>query len=149
MGDALGSGDTLIVLGERGIERKTASAMLAGLGAQMTALQAALTAVTARISALEARPEEVAHFGGSARLPNVAAMATFTVTLSGLMPARAGDVLKAGEAITVNVVGGLPTGVTMVAPPAVPIDGTVVLSFAASVALSSAVPLAWAISALR
>lgn len=149
MVDALGSGDTLIVLGEKGVQRVTAAAMLAGLGAQLAAMQANLAALSSRVSALEGKPEEVAHFAASARMPNVAALSAFTLTLTGLVPARAGDVLKAGEAIAVNVVGGLPSGVTMVAPPTVPTDGTVVLSFVASLALSSPAPLAWAISALR
>lgn len=149
MGDTVKSSGSLITLTNNGVETLSTEMMLAGLGAQMTSIQETITSLNSRVSTLEGRPEEVAHFTATARLPNVAALSTFTVTLTGLVPAKKGDVLKEGETVTVNVGGKLPNGVTMVAPATVSADGTVVLSFAASIALSSTTALVWSITALR
>ncbi|WCS27214.1 hypothetical protein LOK46_10475 [Methylobacterium sp. NMS14P] len=117
--------------------------------ATAAALSSRLDALAARVAALEGKPEEVAHFGAVAALPNVAALAKFTITLTNLVPARAGDALKAGESVSVQPLAALPDGVTLIGPPTVPSDGTVLLRFSAALAMSAAAPIPWAISALR
>ncbi|SDA12843.1 hypothetical protein SAMN02799622_00827 [Methylobacterium sp. UNC378MF] len=108
---------------------------------------ATLAPILARLAALEGRPEEVAHFTASAKLPNAAALASFTLTLTGLVPARAGDVLKAGEQVEVRA--KLPAGLEM-GLPLVTADGTVAVSFKTTLALSAGTtPVTFDITALR
>ncbi|WFS07796.1 hypothetical protein [Methylobacterium sp. 391_Methyba4] len=110
-------------------------------------LPTALAPILARLAALEGRPEEVAHFTASAKLPSVAALATFTLTLTGLVPARAGDILKAGEQVEVRA--KLPAGVEM-GLPSVTADGTVAVPCKATLAVSaSTAPVVFDIVALR
>ncbi len=112
-------------------------------------LPAALGPILARLNALEGRPEEVAHFTASAKLPSIAALASFTLTLTNLVPARAGDTLKAGEQVEVRPVAPLPAGLEM-GVPLVTADGTVAVPFKAGVAVSSSsAPAAFAITVLR
>lgn len=102
-----------------------------------------------RLSAIESRPEEIAHFTASAKFLAVAAAASFTLTLTGLSPIRAGDVLKAGEQVEIWPAGAVPTGVTF-GRPTVTADGVVALPCTAGLAVaasSAAVP--FSLAALR
>jgi len=137
------------VLTGAGLRLMTPGAVNADPLATSAALSSRLDALAARVAALEGKPEEVAHFGASAALPNVAALAKFNVTLTNLVPARVGDVLKAGESVAVQPLAALPDGITLIGPPTVPADGTVLLKFSAALALASAATIPWAISALR
>lgn len=110
-------------------------------------LPAALGPILARLNALEGRPEEVAHFTASAKLPVIAALASFTLPLTNLVPARAGDTLKAGEQVEVRA--KLPAGIDM-GLPLVTADGTVAVPLKATLALSAGTaPIAFDITALR
>lgn len=149
MVDAVGANDLIPVLGPGGLRMVSPATVIAAPVAQAAAVQSALTALAARVAALEAKPEEVAHFGAAAAMPNVLALASFTLTLTGLAPARSGDVLKAGESVTVTPLAALPDGVAMKGPPTVPADGTVLLRFSSSIALTGGALIPWAISALR
>jgi hypothetical protein len=114
-----------------------------------TANSAADTALAGRVSALEAKPEEVAHFTVTKALPAVTALTPVTLTRTGLTPSRAGDVLKAGESVTVSAASALPAGVN-IANVRVPADGTVEvqLTTGISIALQST-PTTWLITPLR
>lgn len=143
----------LPILGANGLQTLPIADVMAGVlavpCAQIAALQAALTALAARVVALEARPEEVAHFAASAKFPTIAALAKVSLTLTGLAPARADDVLRAGERISVVPVLPLPDGLTLLSW-SVAADNTVVLRLSASVALAaSSAPFLWGIVALR
>lgn len=135
-------------------------AALAALTARLDALEAALaaegraraaadTGLATRASALEARPEEVAHFTASAKLPTLAALATVTLTLTGLVPARVGDLVRKGEAVSVEPATALPAGISIAAV-SVPADGTVAVQLLATLAIGAGTtPLSWLITALR
>jgi hypothetical protein len=105
--------------------------------------------LTARLAALEARPEEAAHFTAAAKLPALSVLAPVSLTLTGLKPARAGDVLRAGETVLVEPATALPAGVNLSAA-FVPVDGAVSLQLTASLSVAAgAAPIAWNITALR
>ncbi|MGU3417635.1 hypothetical protein [Methylobacterium sp. D54C] len=112
-------------------------------------LPAVIAPILSRLSALEGRPEEVAHFTASAKLPAITLLAPVTLTLTGLVPARVGDVLKAGEQVEVAPATPLPANVNIAAA-IVTADGTVVVQLTAGVSISAgAAPITWNISALR
>lgn len=137
------------VLGANGLQPLPVADVLAEPVGQIAALQAALTKLTARVVVLEGRPEEVAHFSASAKLPALAALSTFNLTLTGLVPARAGDVLKAGERVSVAPTAPLPDGLALLTA-TVPSDNTVLLRISAGLALAAgSSPVVWGIAALR
>lgn len=108
-----------------------------------------IAALAARVAALEGRPEEAAHFTATAKLPTIAALASVTLTLTGLIAARAGDALKADETVSVEPAAPLPPGLNL-STATVPADGTVAVQMSASVAIAaSATPILWNITALR
>lgn len=124
-------------------------AIAASVSTEAAARAAVDTAQGARLAALEAKPEEVAHFTASAKLPALSVLAPVTLTLTGLVPARAGDVLKAGETITVEPAAPLPAGINIAAA-IVTADGTVSLQLTASLSVTAgAAAIVWNISALR
>ncbi|MBE7245834.1 MAG: hypothetical protein INR63_12845 [Actinomycetospora chiangmaiensis] len=126
-----------------------ASARAGGDATEAVARSAADAAATGRLTALEARPEEVAHFTASAKLPALSALGPVTLTLTGLVPAKANDVLKAGETVQVEPATPLPAGINLSAA-VVTADGTVSLQLTASLSLAAgAAPIVWNISALR
>lgn len=137
------------ILCANGLQPTPIAEVFAGPAEQIAAMQTALDRLSLRVAALEGRPEEVAHFSTSAKLPAIAALATISLTLKNLVPARAGDVLRAGERVSVAAAVALPDGITPLGA-IVPSDGTVVLRLSASLAVAagaSAIP--WSIAALR
>jgi hypothetical protein len=119
------------------------------LSGEITARQTTDTAQAGRIAALEGRPEEVAHFTGSAKLPAIAVATTTALTLTGLVPAVTGDRVRKGEAVIVEPATALPAGANIAAAYA-PADDTVVVQITAGLAISpGAAPIIWNITVLR
>ncbi|MDE4912791.1 hypothetical protein PQI07_19090 [Methylobacterium sp. 092160098-2] len=107
------------------------------------------SALTARLATIEAKPEEAAHFTASATLPSLTVLSPISLTLTGLKPARLGDMLKAGETVLVEPATPLPAGVNLSAAVATA-DGAVSLQLTASLSVAAgAAPIVWNITALR
>lgn len=107
------------------------------------------SAVTARLLALEAKSEEVAHFVAAAKLPALSALGPVTLTLAGLVPAKAAEVLRDGETVQVEPATPLPAGVNLSAAVATA-NGTVSLQLTASLLIAAgSAPIIWNITALR
>ncbi|MBE7196750.1 MAG: hypothetical protein INR70_02960 [Parafilimonas terrae] len=124
-------------------------AVTAALSAEASTRQTTDAAQAGRISALESRPEEVAHFIGSAKLPAISVASTTALTLAGLVPAVTGDRVRKGEAVIVEPATALPAGVNIAAAYA-PADDTVVVQITAGLAVSlGAAPITWNITVLR
>lgn len=126
-----------------------AGASLTALGQRIDALGATVAAQAARLAALEGRPEEVAHFTAFAKLPAIAAGAGVDLPLTGLVPARTGDVLRKDEDIAVSCATALPAGVTP-SNTRVTADGTVVVRLTALALIQAGTAaLTWKIVAQR
>ncbi len=137
-------------LAAEGRARAAADATAASaLTAETTARQGVDTGQAARIAALEGRPEEAAHFTASAKLPAITALQPVTLTLASLVPARAGDVLRKGEPVTVTPATALPAGVNIAAA-FVPADGSVAVQLTTGISIAlGTVPIAWSITVHR
>lgn len=119
------------------------------LSGEISARQFTDASQSGRITALEGRPEEVAHFTGSARLPAIAVASTTPLTLTGLVAAAAGDRVRKGEAVIVEPATALPAGVNIAATYA-PADDTVVVQITAGLAIPLGASLiTWNITVLR
>lgn len=124
-------------------------ARLAAAEVRLSAREATDTDQGARIAALEGRPEEAAHFTALAKLPAITALQPVTLTLASLVPARAGDVLRKGEPVTVTPAAALPAGVNIAAA-FVPADGTVAVQLTTGISIAlGTVPIAWSITVHR
>jgi len=141
--EALARSDTATALSAEVQARRTADA------AEAKARGDADTAQAARAAALEAKPEEAAAFTASAKLPALTALLPVTLTLTGLVPARAGDVLRAGERVVVAPAAALPAGLNIAAA-FVSADGVVSVQLTTGLTLAAgAAPIGWNITALR
>ncbi len=101
-----------------------------------------------RMKALEDRPEEVAHFTATKALPTIALGASITLSLTGLVPARAGDVVRAGESVDAQPRVALPAGLNVAAVSA-PADGRVDVQLTAGLAITGGAAVVWDVVVLR
>ncbi|TXN67271.1 hypothetical protein [Methylobacterium sp. WL6] len=116
----------------------------------ITALVApSVAALSARLAIIEGRPEEVAHFTASAKLPPLTAGQSVMLTLTGLVPAVSGDRIRKGEAVQVASAAALPAGVNIAAAYAAA-DDTVAVQLTTGLNLAAGtVAVAWNLTALR
>lgn len=119
------------------------------IGIERTAREEADAATGQRLAAVESQPEEAAHFTASAKMPALSLVAPVTLTLTGLIPARAGDRVRAGEAVVVAPRTSLPGGVNIAAATATA-DDVVTLQLNTTVHLGAGTKaLVWDVTVLR
>lgn len=132
-----------------GADTAEATARQQGDTAEAKTRSGADTAQAARLAALEAKAEEAAHFTASAALPAITALLPVTLTPTSRVPAKTGDVLKAGQSVSVEPATALPAGVH-IASARVLADGQVAVQLTTGISIAlQATPIVWNITALR
>lgn len=141
MGDAVGAGDLVVILGAGGLRQVAPGALLAPALAASTANATAILGLMTRLAALEGRPAPVVRFPAVPVTLGALTIGTREWALK-VIGVRAGDLLVAEPA------GDLPPGVAIAYAHA-PAADTVELALYAGAAVTVAAPIPFVIAAVR